>query len=106
MGDIDIDLAPSKINKIFAKIREERGELGIVQVCTFGTETTKAAIQTGCRGYRSEEYPEGIDVDEAVYLSSLVPVERGFLWPIKDCLNGNPEKGRRPQKQFINALNE
>lgn len=106
LGDIDIDLAPSKINKIFAKIREERGELGIVQVCTFGTETTKAAIQTGCRGYRSEEYPDGIDVDEAVYLSSLVPVERGFLWPIKDCLNGNPEKGRRPQKQFINALNE
>lgn len=106
LGDIDIDLAPSKLNKIFAKIREERGELGLIQVCTFGTETTKAAIQTGCRGYRSEQYPDGIDVDEAMYLSSLVPVERGFLWPLKDCLRGNEEKGRRPQKQFINALKE
>ena len=106
LGDIDIDLAPSKINKIFAEIRKERGELGIVQVCTFGTETTKAAIQTGCRGYRSDKYPDGIDVDEALYLSSLVPIERGFLWPLKDCLRGNPEKGRRPQMQFINALKE
>lgn len=106
LGDIDIDLAPSKLNKIFAEIRKERGEFGIIQVCTFGTETTKAAIQTGCRGYRSDKYPDGIDVDEALYLSSLVPVERGFLWPLKDCLHGNSEKGRKPQKQFINALKE
>ena len=78
LGDVDIDLAPSKIQKIFAAIREERGELGIVQVCTFGTEATKSTILTACRGYTSEEYPNGIDVDEAQYLSSLVPIERGF----------------------------
>lgn len=106
LGDIDIDLAPSKLKKIFAKIREERGELGLVQVCTFGTEGTKSAILTACRGYRSDEYPDGIDVDEAQYLSSLVPVERGFLWSLNDLVHGNPSKDRKPQTQFINAANQ
>ena len=106
LGDIDLDLAPSKLDKIFEEIRKERGELGLVQVCTFGTEGTKSAILTACRGYRSEDYPDGIDVDEAQYLSSMVPSERGFLWSLKDCLKGNPDKGRAPQKQFINAINQ
>ena len=106
LGDIDIDLAPSKLPLIFKEIREERGELGLVQVCTFGTETTKSAILTACRGYRSEDYPDGIDVDDAQYISSLVPQERGFIWPLKDLVYGDPDKGRQPQRQFINAVNQ
>ena len=106
LGDIDLDLAPSKIQKIFTEIRKERGELGLVQVCTFGTEGTKSAILTACRGYRSEEYPDGIDVDAAQYMSSLIPQERGFLWPIEDVVNGNPSKDRKPVKAFIAAVNQ
>ena len=106
LGDIDLDLAPSKIQKIFAEIRKERGELGLVQVCTFGTEGTKSAILTACRGYRSEEYPDGIDVDTAQYMSSLIPQERGFLWPIEDVVNGNSSKDRKPVKAFIAAVNQ
>ena len=105
LGDIDLDLAPSKLPKIFDAIRQERGELGIVQVCTFGTEATKSAVLTACRGYRSEEYPDGIDVDDAQYISSLVPQERGFIWDLHDMIYGNPDKGRVPQRQFINAVN-
>lgn len=104
--DIDIDLAPSKRGLIFEKIREERGQLGCVQVCTFSTETTKSAIQTACRGYRSEDFKDGIDNDIAQYISSLVPVERGFLWPIKDVVYGNEEKGRKPIKKFISEVNQ
>ncbi len=106
LGDIDLDLAPSKIRKIFKEIRKERGQLGLVQVCTFGTEGTKSAILTACRGYRSEDFPDGIDVDMAQYMSSLVPQERGFLWPIEDVVKGNEEKGRKPVKSFINAVNQ
>lgn len=105
LGDIDIDLAPSKLPRIFKEIREERGEFGLVQVCTFGTEGTKSAILTACRGYRSEDYPDGIDVDDAQYISSLVPSERGFLWSLKDLIEGDPDKGRKPQQQFINTVN-
>lgn len=102
MPDIDIDICPSKREAIFDKIREERGELGCVQVCTYGTETTKSAIKTACRGYRSELYPEGIDVDIAEYMTSLIPSERGFLWDIEDVIHGNEEKDRKPVKSFIN----
>lgn len=48
--DIDTDLSPSKRKLIFKKIREERGELNLLQVATFGTEGTRSAILTACRG--------------------------------------------------------
>ena len=105
MPDIDIDLAPSKRPEIFRRIREERGELGLVQVATFGTEGTKSAILTACRGYRSEEWPDGIDVDLAQYMSSLIPQERGFLWSISDVVYGNAEKDRKPVQAFIKEVN-
>lgn len=106
LPDIDIDLAPSKRPLIFQKIREERGEFGLIQVATFGTEGTKSAILTACRGYKNEDYPEGIDVDEAQYMSSLIPSERGFLWDIKDVVYGNEEKDRKPITTFIKEVNQ
>ena len=106
LPDIDIDLAPSKRPLIFQKIREERGQFGLAQVVTFGTEATKAAIQTACRGYRNDEYPEGIDVDEALYMSGLIPQERGFLWDIEDVIYGNEERDRKPVKQFLDEVNK
>ena len=106
IGDIDIDICPSKLPIILDKIRQERGELGIVQVCTFRTEATKNTVLTACRGYRSEEYPDGIDNDEALYISSLIPSERGILWSLQDVIKGNPEKDRKPSTLFLNAVNQ
>ena len=118
LGDIDIDLCPSKRPMIIEKIKEERGQhfnedvddlarknLGCTLIATYGTESTKSAILTACRGYRSEEYPNGIDVDQAQYLSSLVPSERGFVWPLEDVMYGNIEKERQPIIQFVNEVN-
>lgn len=119
LGDIDLDLCPSKRPLILKKIKEERGQffdediddlsrknLGCTLIATYGTETTKSAIQTACRGYRSEEFPDGIDVDTAQYMSSLIPVDRGFLWSLDEVVNGNPNKGRSPVKTFINEVNQ
>ena len=106
LGDIDLDLAPSKLPTIIKEIRAERGELGIIQVCTYGTEGTKSAILTACRGYRSDAYPDGIDPEDAQYISSLVPSERGFLWSLNDLVYGNPDKDRKPQTQFINTVKQ
>ena len=104
--DIDIDLSPSKRKLILNRIRQERGELNVLQVATFGSEGTRSAIQTACRGYRSPEYPKGIDVDIAQYLSTLIPQERGFLWSLKDVVYGNEEKNRKPIKTFIEEVNK
>lgn len=63
-------------------------------------------IVHNCRGYRSEQYPDGIDIDVAQYLSSLIPVERGEVWSLEDVLYGNEEKGRKPIKSFINEVSQ
>jgi DNA polymerase-3 subunit alpha len=76
----------------------------VLQVATFGTEGTKSAILTACRGYRSEEYPNGIDVDDAQYIASLIPQERGFLWSLDDVTKGNPDKDRKPIAQFNSEM--
>lgn len=106
LPDIDIDICPSKREEIFSRIREDRGELGCVQVCTYGTETSRSAIATACRGYRSKEFPNGIDNDIAQYMTSLAPQERGFIWPIKDIVYGNKEKDRKPVRTFVNEVNK
>ena len=119
LGDIDLDLCPSKRPMIIERIKHERGDnfrpdidelsrrnLGCTLVATFGTETTKSTILTACRGYRSENYPDGIDVDTAQYLSSLIPQERGFLWTLKEVVYGNQEKNREPVTIFINEVNQ
>ena len=125
--DIDIDICPSKRPEILRKIKEERGQmftettpqwakenLGCTLVATFGTEGTKSAILTACRGYIGPvpgDYSEGeegsnsgIDVDEAQYMASLIPEERGFLWPIHDVVFGNEAKGRRPVTTFVKEV--
>lgn len=117
LGDIDIDICPSKKGIIVKKIKEERGSrfnsdideisrknLGCTLVATYGTEQTKSAVLTACRGYRSEEYPDGIDNDEAQYIASLIPSERGFLWPLEDVINGNKDKEREPVHAFVNEV--
>ena len=118
LGDIDIDICPSKRPLIIKKIKEERGSrfnpdidqlsrqnLGCTLIATYGTEQTKSAVLTACRGYRSEDFPDGIDNDEAQYIASLIPSERGFLWPLEDVINGNKDKEREPVHAFVNEVN-
>lgn len=68
-------------------------------MCTYGTETTKSAIATVARGM-------GIDNDISQYMTSLIPQERGFLWPLADVVNGNKEKDRKPVKQFLSEASK
>ena len=119
IADIDIDLAAAKRPLIIKRIKEERSarisscfneqtkqNLGCTLVATFGTESSKATVLTSCRGYRSAEYPDGIDIDVAQYLSSLIPAERGEVWSLEEVLYGNEEKGRKPIKSFINEVSQ
>ena len=118
LGDIDIDICPSKCNLILQKIAAERSKMfnkdvpewaqkifGCARISTFGTEGSKSAVLTACRGYRSEECPDGIDVDQAQYMASLIPQERGFLWSIKEVIYGNEEENRKPIKSFVYEVN-
>lgn len=87
--DVDLDTSARNRPKIIQRLKEVFGEDNILNICTFKTETSKSALKTACRGL-------GLSNDEASYLSSLVPVERGKQWPLKDCFYGNKEKDRKP----------
>ena len=68
--------------------------------------TVNEIIVHNCRGYRSEEYPDGIEVETAQFLSGLIPMERGFLWSIHDVVYGNEEKDRKPNETFIKEVSK
>ncbi len=106
LPDLDFDLAPTVRPKWFEKIKEERGPLGLIQVCTFSTMSSRASILSACRGYRSKDYPNGIDNDQAQYLTSLVGSDRGITYTIKEMIEGNKEKGLKPNTIFIKTVNQ
>lgn len=99
--DIDIDASSHKRQVIHEALEQYFRSIGgdIVKVCTFKTETSKSAILTSFRGL-------GLNNDEASYVASLVPNERGQLWSIEDCYYGNEEKERKPIAEFKNAVDK
>jgi len=95
--DIDFDTEASKRSRILRIIKEKLGYKKILNIATFGTEKSKSAMLTACRGLK-------IDIDTAEYLSSLIPVERGFNWSLKECFFGDEEKERKPLEKIIKEV--
>lgn len=102
--DIDTDFQPSRRQDLFRAIRRERGELGLTQVATFRKLTLKAAINSAGRGYRSKDFPNGLDADITTYLSSLIEIKRGFVATLKQTLNGDETTGYNVNHQFIKEV--
>jgi len=112
LPDIDIDTEQNKRNRILHAIKEffnvDVPEMqkhlsehwNVLNIATFGTEGPRSAVLTSCRGYTSEEYPEGIDNEIAQYLTAMIPSERGQTRSLRDCIYGNPEKGLKPIAEF------
>lgn len=99
LPDVDIDAEGFKREKIIQAMKSYFGEDRVLNICTYGTEGTKSAINTAARGL-------GIDNDIAMFLTGMVPNERGFDWGLKDMVNGNPKKGRKPVIPFINEISK
>lgn len=99
LPDIDLDSQANKREQIIRGLKDYFGEDRVLQVCTFGTEASKSAVQTSARGL-------GIDNDTAMYVSGLIPFERGASWELKDCVYGNEEKDRKKVTEFINEINK
>lgn len=99
--DIDCDYQPSKKADLYAAIRKVRGELGMSQVATYRTLTLKAAIGNAGRGYRSKDFPTGLDPDIISYISSLIEVKRGFVASLEQTLEGDAEQEFKRNDSFI-----
>ncbi|MCF8001677.1 MAG: PHP domain-containing protein [Halanaerobiales bacterium] len=97
--DIDLDSQKSQRGQILDALNKRFGKDKVLNIATFGTIGAKSSILSACRGL-------DIDDSEAHYLTGLVPDERGSNWPLKDVINGNEKKGRRPQPEFVSRLKE
>lgn len=97
--DIDIDIESFQKEKIIKAIKDYFGERRVCQVVTWGKLSARTAIERACRGL-------GISMDVAGYLRSLVPVKRGAIYSLNDCLYGDEKKGRSKVPGFANELNK
>ena len=86
LPDIDLDFNPFKKDKIMEKVREYFGEDNVMNTATYKTETTKSAILDVARGL-------GIDVSEAQAIAGMVPMTRGKVHTLKQCLKGDEDQG-------------
>jgi DNA polymerase-3 subunit alpha len=96
LADFDLDSQASKRQQYIGAITKYFNSIGgtVVSVCTFGTETSKAALQTSCRGL-------GYDSELGTYLSSLIPVDRGAVRTLTECMEGDESKGNKPVPAFV-----
>lgn len=99
MPDIDIDTEGFKRASVFNAIRDYFGHDKVLSTITFRTETLKSAILTACRGL-------GIESDAAGELSSLVPITRGKVWTLDQCLHGNADNGFQPVAEFVSKASQ
>ena len=97
--DIDVDIEGCRRAQTLEHLRKVYGQNRVSNVATFKTEKSKSAIQTAARGL-------GIDVDEASYISNLIPSERGAVYTLKQTYYGDEENGIAPTQSFINEVNK
>lgn len=94
LPDIDYDTEASKRKQILQAMKNYYGENRVINICTFGTLSSKTALQVAGRGLN-------IPSEEINFITAMIPTDRGEVWSLNDCLQGNEEKGRAKKKEFI-----
>ena len=92
--DVDVDIEGGRRAQVLEHLRKVYGEDRVANVATFGTEQSKSAILTACRGL-------GVDVDIAQYLSSMIVADRGQLRSLSQTFYGDEEAGFTPNDKFV-----
>lgn len=97
--DIDTDIEGGRRQQVLTHLRNAYGHDRVANVATFGTEKSKSAILTACRGL-------GIDNDIAQYIASMIPSDRGQLRTLSQCFYGDEEKDFLPVPSFVNEMTD
>ena len=97
--DVDVDIEGGRRKTVLDHLRKVYGDDRVANVATFGTEKSKSAILTACRGL-------GVDVDIAQYLASMIVADRGMLRTLDQTFYGDEENDWAPNKQFVYEMTE
>jgi DNA polymerase-3 subunit alpha len=99
IADIDTDSEPCKKYAIIDAVKNYFGEDKVLNVATFTVISSKTAIERACKGLN-------INDDIAGYLKSLIPVNRGKVAKLKDCIYGNEKEHIAPITELVNEMNK
>ena len=97
--DVDVDIEGGRRSQVLSHLKKVYGEDRVCNVATFGTEKSKSAILTACRGL-------GIDVDIANYLASFIQADRGLQRTLSQTFYGDEENDFPVNKQFVYEMTE
>ena len=97
--DVDVDIEGGRRKQVLDHLRKVYGDDRVANVATFGTEKSKSAILTACRGL-------GIDVDIAQYLASMIVADRGQLRTLDQTFYGDTDNDWAPNRQFVYEMTE
>lgn len=97
--DIDIDIQSFKKEEIIQALKDYFGERRVCQVVTWGKMTSRTSLERAGKGL-------GIPDETIGYIKSLIPVKRGAVYSLKDCIEGNPAKGRESVPEFANEVSK
>lgn len=95
--DVDIDIEGGRRAQVLQHLRQVYGEDRVANVVTFKTEKSKSAIQTAARGLE-------LPVEVSLYISSLIPSDRGQTRTLHQCYYGDEENGFKPIPLFIQQM--
>lgn len=98
LPDIDLDSEQAKRSRIIQALRDQFGERKVLNIATFSREGARSALLSACRGM-------GVDIDEASYLTNLIPSERGKTLSLSECYFGD-NQDRKPVMELVNAVNK
>ena len=93
LPDVDADFQPEKTEDITKLLRNKYGENCVLNCATFKTESLKSCILRLGKGL-------GYNNDDMQALAAFVPSHRGQNYTLKECLEGDQEKGFEPVEGF------
>lgn len=96
LPDVDFDTQQNRRGQILQSMKDRYSSRRVLNIATFSTEGSRSALLSAARGM-------GIDSSEVNYLTSLMPVDRGFTWSLSQCFFGDKD-GKKPVKELVNAV--
>lgn len=99
MLDIDVDISGIRRAQVLEHLRKFYGENRVSNVATFKVEKSKSAILTAARGL-------DIELENAQFIASLITIERGQPYTLKQMYYGDEENDIKPNLTFVNEVNK
>ena len=97
LPDIDTDLSPAQKANVMKALKDYYGEDNVLNCITFKTNSLKSSVLSAMRGLNYSN-------DEAQAICNIIPIDRGHVYTLTECIEGNDELDLKPVPEVINKI--